>query len=360
MKTSIVAIIVIVIVIIAGVGGYSYYLSTRTTTTPTPTPSHHFKIAVILPSESNDFGWNQDMAEAIAQVQPIYGYNFTIDQNVGYSTSAVESAFEYYASNGYNIIVAWTVGWQPQILAVAPNYPKTYFVAPDLSNFSNPNTGANETNIINFDVNLNWGAYAAGILAAMLTKTGVIGYQAGYSYPAEDEIGYAFAAGAKTVNPNIKFVYDFPGTWSDVAAGSVGTKSLIADGADIVLFRGDGQTLGGEQALFAAGDYAIGDMFDQSPLNPSLLVASNTYNDSMVLQFVINHYLTGTMSQIADKVHLTLPQASTLTLGPAVNTLLTPQQLQELKTVIAELKNGTIVPPTNSTLLPSGSPVSMY
>jgi len=354
MKSSVLAIIVIAIIVIAGVGGYAYYLSTLAPSKPAPPPSKTLKIALILPSEANDFGWNQDIASAMSQEQSTYGYNFTIDQNVGYTAATVEAAFQYYASQGYNIILAWTVGWQPQILAVAPNYPNTYFVSTDLSNFSNPNTGQPEPNVLSDNINLTWGGYAAGVLAAYLSKTGVIGYQAGYSYPAENQIGYAFMAGAMTVNPSIKFVYDFPGTWSDVAAGSVGAQSLISAGADVLLFRGDGQTLGGEQAVAAAGDYAIGDMLDQSPLNPDHIVASNFYNDSLALSFLLNHYNAGTMSQLAD-TNYNVPGANTLLLGPAASTLLTTQQLQHLNEVIEGLNNGTIVPPFVSTLPPSGS-----
>jgi len=353
MKSSILAIIVIVIIVIAGIGGYAYYLSTSSSK-PAPPPSKTLKIALILPSEANDFGWNQDIASALSQEQSAYGYNFTIDQNVGYTSATVEGAFQYYASQGYNIILAWTVGWQPQVLAVAPNYPNTWFVSTDLSNFSNPNTGQPEPNVLSDNINLTWGGYAAGVLAAYISKTGVIGYQAGYSYPAENQIGYAFMAGARTVNPNIKFVYDFPGTWSDVSAGSVGAQSLISAGADVLLFRGDGQTLGGEQAAASAGVYAIGDMLDQSPLNPDHIVASNTYNDSLAISFLLNHYKAGTMSQLVD-TNYNVPGANTLVLGPAASTLLTAQQLQNLNQIIQGLNNGTIVPPFVSTLPPSGS-----
>jgi len=354
MKSSVLAIIVIAIIVIAGVGGYAYYLSTLAPSKPAPPPSKTLKIALILPSEANDFGWNQDIATAFAQDSPIYGYNFTVDQNVGEATTADTAALEYYAGQGYQIVWAAADGWQVPVLTAAAAYPNTYFVCADLTNFTNPSTGALETNVLAIDYNLTYGAYAAGILAAYLSKTGIIGYQAGFSFPSTEQIGYAFMAGARSVNSSIKFVYDFPGTWADVAAGSVGAQSLISAGADVLLFRGDGQTLGGEQAVAAAGYYAIGDMLDQSPLNPDHIVASNTYNDTTALSFVLNHFINGQMSQIVDRDN-NVPNTSSLTLGPAASTLLTTQQLQHLNEVIEGLNNGTIVPPFVSTLPPSGS-----
>jgi len=350
-STSIVAIIVIVIIIAAGVAGYYYYSSSTSKKSTTP---KILKIAVLLPYVVNDYGWNQDMYQAIAQIASVYKINYTIDANLGYSTSAVTSALEYYASKGYNIIIAWTVGWQQEILSVAPSYPNVWFVGADLTNFTNPSTGKNETNVMSIDIDLTRGAYAAGVLAAYITKTGVIGYQAGYSYPIEEAIGYAFLAGAHSINSSVKLVYDFPGSWSDVEKGYVGAKSLIAAGADVILFRGDGQTLGGEQACAASGVYAIGDMMDQSPLNPNTIIASNVFNDTLVLQTLIQKYNTNTLSTLADK-NVYINGVNYLQLGPQAYKLLTPQQLSYLNQVIQGTKNGSIVVPLSSQLPPSGS-----
>lgn len=349
--TAIVAII-LVIIVIAAFAGYYYYSTSTTKKTSSPKT---VKIAVLLPYVVNDYGWDQDMYQAIAKIASVYGINYTVDANLGYSTSAVESALEYYASHGYNIVVAWTVGWQQEILTVAPNYPNVWFVGADLTNFTNPSTGQPEKNVLSIAIDLRYGAYEAGVLAAFLTKTGIIGYQAGYSYPQEVEIGYAFLAGAHLVNNSIKLVYDFPGTWADVEKGYIGAKSLIAAGADVILFRGDGQTLGGEQACASAGVYAIGDMMDQSPLNPNYIVASNTFNDTLVLQDILLRYMNNSLSQWADQNVDLGPSVNTLVLGPAAYKLLTSQQLNYLQEIIEGVDNGTISVPLVDQLPPSGS-----
>ncbi|MGC9209264.1 MAG: BMP family protein [Nitrososphaeria archaeon] len=349
-SSAAIAIMVIVIIVVAGVAGYYYYMNMQAK----KSKPQVVKIAVLLPYVVNDYGWNQNMYQAIAQIASVYHINYTVDQNLGYSPSAVESALEYYASNGYNIIVAWTVGWQQEVLTVAPKYPNVWFIGADLTNFTNPTTGQPEKNVVSIAIDLIDGAYAAGVLAAFLTKTGIIGYQAGFSYPIEVAIGNAFLQGALSVNKNIKLVYDFPGTWADVEKGYIGAKSLIAAGADVILFRGDGQTLGGEQACAAAGVYAIGDMVDQSPLNPNVIVASNYFNDTLVLQEVLERYYNGTLSEWADQ-NVVIPGSNYLLLGPAAYKLLTPQQLNYVEQVIEGIKNGTIVVPYNATLPPSGA-----
>jgi basic membrane protein A len=352
-SSTIIAAIIVIIIIIAGIGGYLYYTSI---TKPTTRVSHVAKIAVLLPYVTNDFGWNQDMYQAITQIGQVYHVNYTVDANLGYSTSAVESALEYYASNGYNIIIAWTNSWQQAILTVAPNYPNTWFIDSDLSNFTNPSTGQPEKNVISIatDVPMAYGAYVAGVLAAYLTKTGIIGFQAGYSYPSMNTIGNAFLAGARSVNPNIKLVYDFPGSWGDVEKGYVGAQSLIAAGADVILFRGDGQTLGGEQACAAAGVYAIGDMLNQSSINPNVIVASNMYNDTLVLQSILQRFNNNTLSEWADK-NVYIPGVAFLLLGPKVSSLLTPQQLHYVEQIDQGVINGSIKVPINYTLPPSGA-----
>jgi len=350
-SSTIIAAIIIIIIIIAGIGGYFYYTSI---TKPTTRVSHVVKIAVLLPYVTNDFGWNQDMYQAITQIGQVYHINYTVDADLGYSTSAVESALEYYASKGYNIIFAWTVGWQQEVLTVAPNYPNTWFIGADLTNFTNPSTGQPEKNVLSIDIDLTRGAYVAGVLAAFLTKTGIIGYQAGYSYPVENAIGNAFLAGARSVNPNIKLVYDFPGTWADVEKGYIGAQSLIAAGADVILFRGDGQTLGGEQACAAAKVYAIGDMVDQSPLNPNIIIASNVFNDTLVVQSILQRYNNNTLSEWADQ-NVYIPGVNFLQLGPMASQLLTPQQLHYVEQIDQGVINGSIQVPYNPVLPPSGA-----
>jgi len=349
-SSVIIAAIIIIIIIIAGIGGYFYYTSA---TSKAPV-SHVAKIAVILPYVTNDFGWNQDMYQAVAQIGNDFHVNYTVDSNIGYSTSAIESALEYYASNGYNIIFAWTVGWQQEILTIAPNYPNTWFIGADLTNFTNPSTGQPEKNVLSINIDLSRGAYAAGVLAAYLTKTDIIGYQAGYSYPVENAIGNAFLAGARSVNPNIKLVYDFPGSWGDVEKGYIGAQSLIAAGADVLLFRGDGQTLGGEQAAAAAKVYAVGDMMDQSPLNPNTIIASNVFNDTLVVQTILQRFNNNTLSDWADQ-NVYITGVNFLQLGPMASSLLTTQQLDHLEQIIQGTKNGSIQVAYNPTLPPSGA-----
>jgi len=349
-SSTIIAAIIIIIIIIAGIGGYFYYSSIKS---KAPV-SHVAKIAVLLPYVINDFGWNQDMYQAITQIGNEFHVNYTVDADLGYSTSAVESALEYYASNGYNIIIAWNVGWQQEILTVAPNYPNTWFIGTDITNFTNPSTGQPEKNVLSIEIDLTRGAYAAGVLAAYLTKTGIIGYQTGFSYPFMEAIGNAFLAGARSVNPNIKLVYDFPGSWADVEKGYIGAQSLIAAGADVILFRGDGQTLGGEQACAAAKVYAIGDMIDQSPLNPNTIIASNLFNDTLVLKSILQRYNNNTLSEWADQ-NVGIPGVAYLQLGPMASSLLTPQQLHYVEQIDQGVINGSIKVPYNPVLPPSGA-----
>ena len=92
--TAIAAIIIVIIIVVAGVAGYYYYMNMQAK----KSKPQVVKIAVLLPYVVNDYGWDQDMYQAIAQIASVYHINYTVDQNIGYSTSAVESALEYYAS----------------------------------------------------------------------------------------------------------------------------------------------------------------------------------------------------------------------------------------------------------------------
>ena len=117
--------------------------------------------------------------------------------------------------------------------------------------------------------------YLAGILAASISKSGVIGSVAGTKVPAVVAYIAGYEAGAKSVNPDIKLLTqevnpDPSKGFNDPATGKAIAQQFIAQGAD-VLFQVAGLT--GQGVLEAACDanvYGIGVDVDQAQTLPNL------------------------------------------------------------------------------------------
>ena len=73
----------------------------------------------------------------------------------------------------------------------------------------------------NFAVFDNWihePSYLTGIVAGKLTKSNVIGMVGGYPIPEVNRLMQAFMEGARSVNPEVKFLVSFIGSWYDPPA----------------------------------------------------------------------------------------------------------------------------------------------
>ena len=82
-------------------------------------------------------------------------------------------------------------------------------------------------------------ATTAAIIAAMVTKTGIIGHVGGIPVPVIQEFNEGFERGAKRFNPNVKMLSAYVGSFSDIAKGKEVTLSLIEQGADVVTATGN-------------------------------------------------------------------------------------------------------------------------
>ncbi|MEM2897155.1 MAG: BMP family protein [Candidatus Bathyarchaeia archaeon] len=294
-KTSrgLIALLLLIIIILAGVAVYYATLPPPAPPPPPeekppPPPVEKLKVAFLLPGSITDSGWNAAMYIGAQKAREELDIDVAISEGVG--QVGVDPTLRSYAERGYKIIFGWTIGHQDSVLRVAPDYPDVLFVGAAWWQF------AGKKNMISFGTPMIDGAYMSGILAAYMTKTGIIGTMDGEKYPDMIALQNAYEDGAKTVKPNIKVLKAFCGVWDDVSKGREVAMGLIDSGADVLLFRGDGVTLGGIQACAARGVYAIGDYLPQHELARDTIIASNVVKNIEIIRIVVEGYRAGNMA----------------------------------------------------------------
>jgi len=118
------------------------------------------------------------------------------------------------------------------------------------------------------------GAFLMGIIAAKMTKTGIVGFVGGMSSPSTNRFEVGYRAGVRTVDPSIKVLISYAGTFADPAKGQEQAIPQYAQGADII-FHASGMTgLGVINAAKSLGKYAIGVDIDQNYLAPDNVISS--------------------------------------------------------------------------------------
>jgi basic membrane lipoprotein Med (substrate-binding protein (PBP1-ABC) superfamily) len=118
-------------------------------------------------------------------------------------------------------------------------------------------------------------SYLAGILAAGMTKTGVIGAIGGTELPPVKRSFAAYAAGAHSVNSRLNVVTSYVGNWEDVSAGKEQALAQIGRRSDVLFQNADAAGLGVFQAARESrAAYVIGANADQNGVAPEVTLGS--------------------------------------------------------------------------------------
>ena len=230
--------------------------------TPTPKP---FRIAVIMPSATNDAAFSQSMWVALQSVQKDMGGPSALDiaytDNL-FSVPDAAAAIRDYASKGYDIVIAHGSQYGSSVQDIAPDFPNTTFAwGTDVNTFGMKNVYA-------YTAAAEEGGYVNGVMAAKLTKSKVIGVTGPIDVGDAKTYVDGFTQGVASVDPKIKVTTTWTGSFSDVSLMTAAAKTQIAAGADIL--TGSSQSVVG--SIGAAKDAGnvlwFGTQADQSSLAP--------------------------------------------------------------------------------------------
>jgi len=122
------------------------------------------------------------------------------------------------------------------------------------------------------------GSFLVGMMAAMASKSGRVGFVGGMDVPLIRKFECGYEQGAKYANPKIEVQANMTGTtpaaWNDPARGSELAKAQFSKGADVVFAAAGGTGVGVYQAAKDAGKLAIGVDSNQNHLHPGTMLTS--------------------------------------------------------------------------------------
>ena len=181
-----------------------------------------------------------------------------------------EQALRRFAEAGANPIITMGFAMTTPIEAVAPEYPDVKFV--------NIDGWANLPNVQTVSFAEHEGSYLAGVMAAMASKSGTVGFIGGMDIPLIRKFACGYAQSVKSVNSNATIVANMTGTtpaaWNDPVKGSELTKAQIAQGADVVYAAAGGTGVGVLQTAADEGILSIGVDSNQNHLHPGKVLTS--------------------------------------------------------------------------------------
>jgi basic membrane lipoprotein Med (substrate-binding protein (PBP1-ABC) superfamily) len=174
-----------------------------------------------------------------------------------------ERVMRQYAEEGSDLIVGEIFGVERQARRVAAAYPKVAFLMG--SSF-----GPSKPNLAVFDNFIQEPSYLTGMVAGKATKSNLIGMVGGYAIPEVNRLMHAFMEGARSVNPNVKFLVSFINSWYDPPKAKEAAFAMIDKGADILY----AERFGVSDAAKERGVKVIGNVIDTSAQYPGTVLAS--------------------------------------------------------------------------------------
>ena len=122
------------------------------------------------------------------------------------------------------------------------------------------------------------GSFLVGMMAAMASKTGKVGFVGGMDIPLIRRFQCGFEQGAKYANPKVETLANMTGTtptaWNDPARGAELAKAQFAAGVDVVFAAAGGTGIGVYQAAKDNKKLAIGVDSNQNHLQPGTMLTS--------------------------------------------------------------------------------------
>jgi basic membrane protein A len=181
-----------------------------------------------------------------------------------------EQAMRRLAEAGSNPIVMAGFSQASALSVVAPDYPDTTFVIID--------GVVDEPNVRSVIFSEHEGSYLVGMLAAMASDTGTVGFVGGMDIPLISRFACGYAQGVVAVNPDATVLANMTGTtpaaWNDPVRGGELTRGQISRGADVVYAAAGGTGLGVLQTATDEGILSIGVDSNQNYLHPGAVLTS--------------------------------------------------------------------------------------
>lgn len=181
-----------------------------------------------------------------------------------------EQSLRRLAEAGANPVVMTGFAFGDVLNKVAPDFPNTKFAIVDMV--------VDQPNVKSVVFNEHEGSYLVGMMAALASKSGTVGFIGGMDIPLIRKFGCGYAQGVKAVNPDATVVLNMTGTtpaaWNDPVKGAELAKAQKAQGADVIYAAAGGTGVGVLQTAADEGILSIGVDSNQNYMHPGKVLTS--------------------------------------------------------------------------------------
>lgn len=295
------------------------------------------KVAVVFSGNLGDKSYNDSCYAGAKKAAEEFGVELKTLE--GTDAASWEANFLSVCEAGYDLVICSSSNFEEYMKKYCSSYPKVKFAIID--------TTVKGDNIVSISFAQNQGSFLAGAAAAMFTKMtnikgvnkdNTIGWVGGMDIPVLHDFYVGYEQGAKYIDPNIKILQSFAGSWNDPLKGKELTLAQYGQGADIVMNVASGTGTGILEAAKEAGKYAIGVDLNQDNDQPGAVLTSMMKRVDTASYLVIKSVVDNTFKGGTTR-YLTLADGGvSLTDMSVIKNSLGDQFPEEILTKVKELE----------------------
>jgi basic membrane protein A len=181
-----------------------------------------------------------------------------------------EQALRRMAQRGADPVIGVGYAQADALAKVAKEFPNTRFAIIDSS--------VDLPNVRSIEFKEHEGSFLGGMIAAMKSKSGKVGFIGGMDIPLISKFACGYEQGDKYVNASAEVLQNMtgstPSAWNDPTRGSELAQSQFDRGVDVIYAAAGGTGVGVYQSAVDSNKFAIGVDSNQNYLHPGTMLTS--------------------------------------------------------------------------------------
>jgi basic membrane protein A len=262
------------------------------------TEAQSVRVGLVLSSGGRgDRGFNDAAIGGLAASARDLGADTAVSESGGDESSP--AALARYAEQNRDLVVGVSFMASAPAFRLAGEHPKTNFAVLDYSPVADSLGRAMPTppNLAGITYRSEEGAFLAGALAGLMSRTGRVGFVGGMDAPVIRQFEAGYTAGVHRVCPRCVVVVNYAGTtpaaFNDPARGLALASAQYAGGVDVLFHASGGTGAGVFRAARESGKWVIGVDVDQADQAPGRVLTSITKNLGVSVQGLVKQQARG-------------------------------------------------------------------
>lgn len=266
------------------------------------------KIALLCVGNLGDKGFNDSAAAGLEKMEKEKGAEVKIVE-LGRDETSYEGNFYDVSEQDYDLIISGTWSVKELLENMAVEYPDNHYLLFDCDVDRDAVT---DGNIMGITYEGTQSAYLSGVLSAKMLESGDekidasqkrLGFVGSMDTAVINDFLVGYIEGVKSVDPEIKVMSSYVGSYEDVSKCMEMTTQLYNQGAQIVYAPSSSSILGAVSAAEKADKYLIAcdqdlytELKDSEPDLAQYVLSSSIKNVGESLYAAVEGWKDGTMS----------------------------------------------------------------